>query len=139
MNIRKRSSSPIGVLLIACFYIFGAILLLALLFINPEQTSAAIAERHGLPASTRSWILPAVAGLGLLIAYGLLSLSRWGFFLTITYLLYFGVINLYFSDATWMPIHCGNAIWSFLVIAYLIIVRKRFFVEKEVHKPQFQK
>lgn len=114
-------------LLISGFYVFGAAFLLVLYFINPELTASAIAERHGLPGSTGSWILPVIAGIGLIIAYGLLSLSRWGFFLTITYLLYFGMVNLYLSGSTRAVIYCGNAIWSILVIGYLILVRKRFF------------
>ncbi len=136
MNQIKSSTVPLGVLLISVFYVFGSIFLLILLFVHPEPAATAIALRHGLPASTGNWILPTVAAVGLLIAYGLVSLSRWGFFLTITYLLYFGVVNFYMSDATWVSVYCGDAIWSFLVIVYLILVRKRFFGGREVNPMQ---
>ncbi len=132
MNKMHLTSIPIGILLIAGFYIFGAFFLLVSLLINPAQAAAAIAVRHGLQASTGSWILPVIAGFGLLIAYGLLSLSRWGFYLTVAYLLYFGAINLYLSDASWVPGYCGDAIWSFLVVGYLFLIRGRFFDQKTI-------
>ncbi len=138
MNKNKSTTTPIGVLLIAVFYILGAIALLILLLVNPQPAAVAIAMRHGLPPSTGNWILPVIAGVGLIIAYGLLSLSHWGFYLTIAYLLYFGIVNLYLSDATWVSVYCGDAIWSFLVIGYLILVRRRFFGEREVNKMQEQ-
>ncbi|MGE5223893.1 MAG: hypothetical protein ACM3PY_15755 [Omnitrophica WOR_2 bacterium] len=127
--LRKKATVPSGVLLIAGFYVFGAIVLLAFLFINPAQTSSIIAQRHGLPASTGSWILPIIAGLALLIAYGLVSLSRWGYVLTILYLIYFGSVNWFISSIRADPLNFGNLVWSFLVILYLIIVRKQFSVE----------
>ncbi len=138
MNKIKSTTTPIGVLLITVFYIFGAIALLILLFVNPESAATAIAMRHGLPASTGNWILPVIAGVGLIIAYGLLSLSRWGFYLAIAYLLYFGIVNLILSDATWVSVYCGDAIWSFLVISYLILVRRRFLGDREINRMQEQ-
>lgn len=49
MNAAPRSErKPFGVLLIAGFYAFGAIVLLLGLFINPTGVSQVIAERHGL-------------------------------------------------------------------------------------------
>ena len=127
-----KATVPLGVLLIGSFYAFGAIVLLVFLLINPAQTSSIIAERHGLPASTGIWILPVIACLALLIAFGLYSLSKWGYILTIVYLLYFGSVNgfLYIGQASWT--YLGNVIWSFLVIPYLILVRKHFFEKKSV-------
>ncbi len=79
MNAAPHSErKPLGVLLIAGFYAFGAIVLLFGLFINPTEVSRVIAERHGLLPIFGIAILPIVAALGLVIAYGLYSLSRWG-------------------------------------------------------------
>jgi len=78
-----KSSPPLGVLVIADFYVFGALVLLVTLFLNPEQTSQFIAERHGQPADTGVWILPVLAIFSLVLACGLFSLSPWGFFLAI--------------------------------------------------------
>src|SRR5512139_4059277 len=85
---------PLGVVLIAGFYAFGAIVLLFGLFINPTGVSRVIAERHGLLPSFGVAIIPIVAAFGLIIAYGLYSLSRWGFFVTIAYLIYFGGVSI---------------------------------------------
>ncbi len=126
MNNRRRSI-PFGILLIASFYAFGAIILLAFLVINPGQAASVIAQRHGLPASTGNWILPIVAGLGLLVSFGLYSLSKWGYALTLLYLIYFGSVNWFMYRTQADLLFFGNLVWSFLVILYLVLVRKRFF------------
>jgi hypothetical protein len=133
MNGYKRTI-PFGIMLIASFYAFGAAILLLFFFINPTQAASAIALSHGLPSSTGSWILPVIAGLALLIATSLYSLSRWGYVLTLVYLLYFGRVNwfLYADEASWT--YLGNGLWSLLVILYLFLVRRRFF-QKNANKP----
>ena len=139
MNNRKRII-PFGILLITSFYTFGAVILLLFLITDPKQVASAVALRHGLPASTGNWILPVIGCLALMIAFGLYSLSWWGYILTSVYLLYFGSVNgfLYIEQASW--IYLGNVIWSCLVILYLIFVRKRFFEKKPIrdagHKAQ---
>ena len=122
---KLRGRIPFGLLLIAIFYTFGAVVLLILMFANPMQTGSAIAKAHGLPTSTGNWILPLIAGLALFIAYGLFSLSRWGYVLSILYLAYFGSVNgLMLTHAD--SIYLGNLLWSLLVIIYLILVRRSF-------------
>lgn len=119
------SNVPLGVLLIAAFYMFGAIVLLVSIFTNPVGVSRDIALAHGLSPTMGVEILIAVAALALVIAYGLFSLSRWGFFLTVAYLLYFGVVNLFLIDSVW-NMHEGNVLWAVLVVVYLLLVRRRF-------------
>ena len=119
------SNVPLGVMLIAAFYTFGAIVLLVSSFTNPVGVSREIALAHGLPPTMGVEILLAVAALALAIAYGLFSLSRWGFFLTIAYLLYFGAANLLVTDSVW-TVHEGNALWAVLVVIYLLVVRRHF-------------
>ncbi len=138
MDGTKLSKIPVGVILISAFYIFGATILLIFWIVNPEPVARAIAIRHGLPAATGSWILPVVAAIGLLVAFSLLSLSRWGFWLTIVYSLYFLIVNRYMSSARWVSVYCGDAIWSFLVIGYLVLARKHFFGEREVQGMQIE-
>ena len=86
MSRQSSGAAPLGVVLIASFYVFGAIVLLASLVLNPSEVGRAIAERHGLSPDVGVVILPAVAVLALAISYGLYSLSRWGFYLAIAYL-----------------------------------------------------
>lgn len=143
MNAALRSEhKPLGVMLIAGFYAFGAIVLLFGLFINPTEVSRGIAERHGLLPIVGIAILPIVAALGLVIAYGLYSLSRWGFFVTIAYLIYFGGVSMALGGLNFaltsqeaLQTYFGNLIWSVLVIIYLVIVRRRFLSPKDVGLP----
>lgn len=130
----QKSTLPLGILLIAAFYTLGAVILLLLFFINPTQAASAIALRHGVPPSIGNWILPAIAALALLIAFGLASLSRWGYLLTWMYLLYFGGVNGYLNagQASWT--YLGNVIWACLVLLYLILVRNHFF-KRNVNQP----
>jgi hypothetical protein len=123
---KLRINIPIGLLFIAIFYTFGAVVLVIFLFADPIRTSNVIAKVHGLPGSTGNWILPFIAGLGLLIAYGLFSLSRWGYLLTILYLGYFGSVSVMLLRTHGDAVYLGNLIWSVLVILYLAVVRKRF-------------
>ncbi len=130
---------PLGVVLIAGFYAFGVVVLLVGLFINPIGVSQVIAERHGLLPSFGIAIIPIVAGLGLIIAYGLYSLSRWGYFVTIAYLIYFGGISIALGGLNFvltgqeaLRAYFGNLIWSMLVITYLVVVRRRFLSPKAV-------
>jgi len=143
MNAASHSErKPLGVVLIAGFYAFGAIVLLFSLFINPTGVSRFIAERHGLLPSFGIAIVPIVAAVGLGIAYGLYSLSRWGFFVTIAYLIYFGGVsialgglNCALASQEALQTYFGNLIWSVLVIAYLVIVRRRFLSPKNARPP----
>ena len=123
---KLRVNIPFGLLLITVFYMFGAVVLLILMFANPVQTSNAIAKAHGLPTSTGNWILPLAAGLALLIAYGLFSLSRWGYVLSILYLAYFGSVNGLMLTTHADSIYLGNLLWSLLAIIYLILARRSF-------------
>ncbi len=124
---------PLGVMLISGFYVFGAVALLIAMLANPAEVSAAIAQRHGLPPDLGVAVLPAVALLGLAIAYGLYALSRWGFVLTLVYLAYFGAVSLASGALSWSAsgqpleeVALGNLTWSALVIVYLLLNRGRF-------------
>ena len=128
MNIIKLNPKPLGVILISGFYTFGAMILFYFFATNPLYASSMIAERHGLLPSTGPWILLLVGAIALLIAWGLFSLSRWGHIFTLTYLVYFGVVNIFLSRGQFATIEFGNFIWSLLVILYLLLVRKQFFV-----------
>ena len=123
---KPRTEMPFCLLLIAVFYVFGAAVLVIFLFANPIQTSSVIAKVHGLPLSTGNWILPLIAVLGLLISYGLFTLSQWGYVLTMLYLAYFGITSGSLLRTHNDPIYLGNLLWSIFVIIYLVLVRKRF-------------
>ncbi|BCL77750.1 hypothetical protein ccbrp13_02150 [Ktedonobacteria bacterium brp13] len=132
MSTRQRI--PVGVMLIAGFYVFGALVLLISLFTNSAEVSRQIAERQGISPSIGLLILPLTAALALLIAYGLYALSTWGFFLTLLYLTYFGSCSFILGGKEGIQPYLGNLIWSLLVVIYLLIKRKHFFLEKKQQK-----
>ena len=117
---------PVGVVMIAAFYVFGTAVLLVALFTNPIRVSRTIADAHGLPSAADVFILPIVAGVALLIGYGLFTLSRWGFFLTVIYVLAFGSINFWLMSQSRQQPYIGNTTWSLLVFIYLIAKRDVF-------------
>ncbi len=125
---------PIGILCIASFYMLGALVLITLLFVNSSQASETVAAAHGLAASPGPGFALMIAGLAFLLAYGLISLSRWGFWLAVAYSLYLCLISLFQDGPTFawtgraeLQIPFGNFIWSAVVLIYLFMVRRRFF------------
>ncbi|HXC03138.1 MAG TPA: hypothetical protein VNZ86_00225, partial [Bacteroidia bacterium] len=96
--------------------------------------STQIAERQGVPPGIGLLILPLTAALALLIAYGLYALSTWGFFLTLLYLTYFGIYSFIAGGKQGIQPYLGNFTWSLLVVIYLLLKRKHFFLEKKQQK-----
>jgi hypothetical protein len=125
-KIDFRTRTPLGGVLIAGFYLIGAIVLLISIFTNPTAVSRTIADVHGLPPAADAGILPIVAGVALLIAYGLYTKTRWGYFLTMIYLLIFGGINFWLMSQNFQQPYIGNSTWSVLVLFYLAWKRKYF-------------
>lgn len=143
MNTNKFKSIPAGILLIAAFYIFGALILLASIFTNPAGVSQVIAMAHGLSPIMDVEILMAVSALALILAYGLISLSRWGFFLALSYSLYIAGISLFMGGLNFiwtgqpkLQIYFGNFLWSLLIVIYLLIVRDRFSGAQRIERRQ---
>jgi hypothetical protein len=121
------------------FYIFGAFILLIGVFNNVAGVRETVARAHGLLPSIGTEIVLAIAALALLLAYGLIRVSRWGYILTISYSVFLCLVNLINCsfDFTLTPsvekqISFGNCLFSALVIIYLLIVRKRFFEMRSV-------
>lgn len=80
MESTLRKPIPLGVYLIAAFYLFGALLLLIGSLTGLVDARVAIARSHGLPGLAGNALLVGVALLGLVLGYGLISLSRWGYY-----------------------------------------------------------
>ncbi len=125
MNTHQKV--PIGIMFIAGFYVFGALILLITIFTNFHESSRLIANVHGLPSSADNFVLPLVSALAIIIAYGLFSLSTWGFYLTLFYLIYFGGINLFLTGKQGIQPYLGNCLWAVFVIIYLLFKRRLFF------------
>jgi hypothetical protein len=114
--------------LISYFYIFGAIVLLfTAIFYDAESNSIGIAERFGLPNIPEQLMSVIVALFSLVMVYGYYRLKKWGFWAMITYSIIFGIISsLLITSQSYQP-YIGNLIFSIVVVAYTIYVKKAFF------------
>ncbi len=127
-------SAPLGLRLITLFYLFGAMMLLAGLLIDPASVGETIATAHGLSPIVGAGLVPVIAVLALVMGYGLYAGLRWGFFLAVGYLLFLGTVslvlgglNLARTGAPVNPVFFGNFSWSVLVLIYLLVIRGYFW------------
>ena len=130
-NRSIHTRTPLGVLLISMFYMFGAIVLLISLYSIPVGLGRSLASTHGLPPAVDTFIVPLVICLALLISFGLFARTWWGYFLTTAYLLFFGIVSLFMMRQGVQQPYLGNAIWSWLVLLYLAWKWKYFFARRE--------
>lgn len=121
-----RPQIPVGVFFIAGFYLFGAILLLISLFINPVVVCRTVAQAHSLPPVVDAFILPVIVCLALLIAYGLFTRARWGYLLTLIYLIIFGSVSFWLVSQNIQQPYIGNTTWSILALLFLVWKREYF-------------
>jgi hypothetical protein len=134
MTTPSTRSAPLGLRLIALFYMFGAVMLLAGLVIDPASVGETIATVHRLPPIVGAGLVPAIALLALVMAYGLFVGSRLGFFLSVGYQLYLIMVSLILgglglnrSGEPMNPAFFGNLVWSALVLVYLLAIRGYFW------------
>ncbi|KTD86745.1 hypothetical protein [Paenibacillus etheri] len=123
---------PLGVTLISCFYIFGAVaLIVTAIFFNADADEFGIADRFGLPNFPEQLFRVILAINSLVLSYGYMRLKKWGFWLMIMYSFGFGLIsyNLLYSQNQQPFI--GNLIWSAIVLIYSFFVRKSFFLTEK--------
>lgn len=119
---------PLGVTLISYFYIFGAIVLLSTaIFYDPNANVISIAERIGLHSIPERIMRVILALFSLVMVYGYIQLKKWGFWIMITYSIFFATISsVLISNQTPQP-YTGNMIFSIIVTIYTIYVRRVFF------------
>lgn len=119
---------PLGVSLISYFYIFGAIVLLfTAVFYDVNANAIGIAERFGLPNVPERLMRVFVALFSLIMVYGYYRLKKWGFWMMITYSIIFGIISsLLIIFQSYQP-YIGNLIFSIVVVAYTINMKKAYF------------
>ena len=119
---------PLGVTFISYFHIFGAVvLIITAIFFNPEANEFGIADRFGLPNFPEQLFRIILAVVSLFIICGYIRLKRWGFWLMITYSVAFGIISsLLITNQSQQP-YAGNLIFSIIVVAYTIYVKKTYF------------
>jgi hypothetical protein len=132
-----RRHIPLGVYVIAAAYLFGALALLLGTLTGLVDAREAIARVHGLPALAGNAFVILIALLALVMGYGLISLSRWGYFLIFAYSLYLAITSLAQGalgfaaggDAE-AQVDFGVLLWSALVMVYLLLLRRRFLAKE---------
>lgn len=122
----NRQGKFFGISFIGWFYIFGAAILLAASFTGSGTAMNKIAAVHGFPALAGRPMMVIVALLGLTIAYGLLRYTRWGYWLTISYLLYLLIVVPVLSHGQISAF--GNVVWPLVALIYLGNKRRAYFV-----------
>lgn len=125
---------PLGVSLISYFYIFGAfVLLFTAVFYNADANSIGIAERFGMPNVPERLMRTIVALFSMGMVFGYIRLKKWGFWLMVIYSVFFGLISSsLISNQSQQPF-IGNLIWSIIVLAYTLYVKKAFFKTHAQH------
>ncbi|MFP3338671.1 hypothetical protein R0J91_11855, partial [Micrococcus sp. SIMBA_131] len=107
---------PIGVTLISYFYLFGAaVLFISAIFYDAGANTIGIAERFGLPYVPERMMRLLIALLSLVLVYGYIRLTNWGYWFMIAYSILFGCISaLLISNPSPQPF-LGNMIYSLVV------------------------
>lgn len=122
MQTKFQFRTPISIMLITGFFMFGAIVLLISMF-SDINAGELIAEVHRVSPIVGKSILPVIAALALIMSYGLFSLSRWGFVMTLGYVLYTGVMGIARGGLRFagtgeasLQVFFGSVLWSGLVV-----------------------
>ncbi|KAA1177507.1 hypothetical protein [Paenibacillus sp. B2(2019)] len=125
---------PLGVILISCFYIIGALVLIfTAIFFNADADADGfgIAYRFGLPNFPEQIFRVILAVASLILIYGYMGLKKWGFWLMIIYSFGFGLISYNLLSSHNQQPFIGNVSWSVIVLIYTFFVRKSFFLTKK--------
>lgn len=132
METTLRKPVPFGVYVVVAFYLFGAFALIIGTLGGLVDARIPIARAHGLPGLAGTGFVFLVVVLALVMGYGLISRSRWGYLLTMVYALYIIVISLVLGALNFplrgdeeAKIYFGNLLWASLVALYLFLVRRR--------------
>jgi hypothetical protein len=114
---------PIGISFIGYFYIFGAIVLFLTLGIKQDIN---INVRFGVPFLPEIAVRIFVAVFTILMAYGYLSLKKWGYWTMIIYSIIFSFISTNQANIYHSQPFIGNIIFSVIVLFYTVIMRHSF-------------
>jgi hypothetical protein len=134
METENTQSTPVGIILIATFWIFLGILLLSM-------TSGSLSGSYYSLFS----VIPLFIGIGLiLVGWGLLTLKKWAYYTTfilsvlgllslvsaVPSLIYI-IIGHYYGIASFFPLIS----FLFIPMVWYLFKNRDFFVSKHVEKP----
>lgn len=119
--------NPLGVYLISAFYLFGAaVLLLTVIWFQPEANPIGINERFGMPWMPERLMRVIVAVFTLVMIYGFFMLTRWGYWMMISYSLAFGTISSILATRHPDPVFFYNMTESVIILIYTFKKRQVF-------------
>lgn len=122
---------PIGIALIAIFYIWGAcVLILTLFAVGTPKDDIGISIRIGLPLVSENAARIGLSVLSLVLAFGLIKLSKWGFWLFEIYNIYMFFISLNLYFAKFDQLFFGNMISALFFFLYIYWKRQYFLKPK---------
>jgi hypothetical protein len=115
----------LGPSIIAGFYGVGVLALIAAMFFNGDQVGIQVANIHGLPALAGFPIMILTCIVGTVVGIGLYNMTRWGYWLTLAYMVYLLVVPtiLVGRDASLF----ANLTWPLTVATYLVLKRRQYF------------
>lgn len=118
-----KTKSPIGITLISLYKIFGA--LMVLFTLNIEQTPA-FNIRFAVPFIPELLVKISLVVFSLLISYGYLKQTKWGYWSMLIYSISFCCLSLFQVTKYGSQPFVGNAIYASIVSIYTVTNTKYF-------------
>ena len=118
-----KTKSPLGIIFISFYQIFGALILLFTL--NIEQTPA-FNIRFAVPFIPELLVKISVVIFSLIIGYGYLKQTKWGYFSMLIYSISFCCLSLFQVTKYGSQPFVGNAIYAAIVSIYTVTHTKYF-------------
>lgn len=123
MSEIEKNNRPAFATFIGYFYVFSSILILLTIFVKQDIP---INVRFGLENIPNVLVVPIVAIISSVMAYGYLKMTKWGYWFTVIYSTLFMCISFTLINNVGGQPFIGNAIWSIIVLVYTILIRKKF-------------
>lgn len=118
-----KTKSPIGIIFIGWYHIFGA--LMVLFTLNIHQTPA-FNVRFAVPFISELLVKISVVVFSIIISYGYLRQTKWGYWSMLIYSILFCCLSLFQISKYGSQPFIGNAIYAAIVAIYTLIHNKYF-------------
>ena len=120
-----KNKTPVGIMLVGSFYIFGAIVILIALVLGTNQDTP-MNVRFGIPFISDTVVTIFIAVVSVLIAYGYIKTLKWGYWSMIVYSVDLIIISFILALSNTNQLFIGNAIFSSIVLIYTYLKRDIF-------------
>lgn len=123
-----KAKNPMGIKIIGCFEILGA---LAVLFTLNVQQNPPFNVRFAVPFVPELLVKIFVVVFAIIIAYGYLRQTKWGYWSMLIYSILFCCVSLFQATNYDSQPFVGNAIYSAIVTIYTML-HAEYFTEHGV-------